>query len=803
MGVIRYKIWKDLWSNKARTLQVVLIISMGAFAIGMIITTRNLVVQGMDDIWATSSPASIGMWASPSVDDETMNILSRIDGVENVDGYAENTAEWRIGDDGEWLPAVVIARRDYEDQKYAKLDLESGAWPGKYTAVTGQGADAVYGAYEGETITLRVAGYERTFTISGTAYDPNAQPPSFGGNAQFFLTQANFEGLFDVAGYNRILAGMESFDQTRALHIANTIDDKLERQGVQSGGMLPPNGERVVSPERHFFQTTMDGIFLVLGVMAVLALGLGLFLVYNTINAIIMQQTDQIGVMKAIGASSWQILAIFLLYVFCFGLLSLLIAIPLGALGGWALNIFLLNSFNAEPGAFAISWPAIIAQLILAIAAPLLVALVPVTAGARITVREAVSSYGLSTHTTLLDRLIAKLKKVSRLVLLTVSNTFRHKWRVALTQITLVLSGLIFMMVMSVGDSTSYTFNDLLFSILNSNINLGLEDSERISRVEALTMQHPDVKAVEMWSISGGSGRPYQNEASDDDPGVTVFGVPAATTLYGYQLREGRWLNESDTYAVVLNQDVAKRMGVSVGDSVTLDLNSTKEVDWLVVGTLFDPLISDSAHVPRNVLLHERVSVGRTNTVWVQIKDGSPLNEQRVVTDLRQMYEANGIDVSPGGILAGQDTSSKIVDIFSTQFGTIITLLAVMALVIGIVGSISLSGVLSLNVIERQREIGVMRAIGAPTWDIIRLFVGEGLILGWLSWLIALPFSLIAGRFMTSALSTALDTEIVYHYTPQGALYWLAIITVLSILASGLPARKATRVSVRQSLAYL
>ena len=83
-----------------------------------------------------------------------------------------------------------------------------------------------------------------------------------------------------------------------------------------------------------------------------------------------------------------------------------------------------------------------------------------------------------------------------------------------------------------------------------------------------------------------------------------------------------------------------------------------------------------------------------------------------------------------------------------------------------------------------------------------RLFVGEGLILGWLSWLIALPISLVAGRVMTGALSAALGTEIVYYYTPQGAIMWLVIITFLAILASGLPARRATHISVRESLAY-
>lgn len=125
-----------------------------------------------------------------------------------------------------------------------------------------------------------------------------------------------------------------------------------------------------------------------------------------------------------------------------------------------------------------------------------------------------------------------------------------------------------------------------------------------------------------------------------------------------------------------------------------------------------------------------------------------------------------------------------------------------MAVLIGVVGSISLSGVLSLGVIERQREIGVMRAIGASSWDIGRLFVGEGLILGWLSWLIAFPLSVPAGRLMTEALSAALGSELIFYYTPQGALRWLVIITVLAALASWLPARRATHISVRESLTY-
>ena len=802
MGVIRYKIWRDLWSNKARTLQVVLIIGMGAFAIGMIITTRNLVVEGMQEIWQETKPAMIGMWLSPGIDENALIGLERVPGVTDIEGFMVNSVEWRLGPDDEWHAGDITAREDYENYHFFKLDLLSGDWPSTNTLVVGQGTDTVFGAYVGEQVTVRVNGRSRVYTIGGALSDPVVQPPSFGGNAQFYASKDTFEEIFNDLNYNRILAGAAQYDEVEIVTIANRLRDKLEKQNVDSGGYLPPAGDRIVNPEKHFFQDTMDAIFLILGVMAALALFLGLFLVYNTINAIISQQVDQIGVMKAIGAHTGQILLIYLLYVFSFGLLSLLLAVPLGVLGGWGLTVFLMDSFNADPGSFAISWQAVYVQVFLALILPMLVALVPVFSGARISVREAVTTYGLSLKPTLLDRLIARMKHVSRLLLLTVSNTFRHKSRVFLTQITLVLSGLIFMMVMSVGDSTTYTFNNVLFTILNSDINMGFEDAERINYIETLTRLNPEVERVEMWAFGGGSIRPREQPESDDDPNVLIFGVEPDTGLYGYQMRNGRWLDMQDRNTVVLNQELARDLGVNVGDWVTFDQGSTGESDWEIVGLLSDPMLTTSAHVPREVLLWEQVSVGRTNTIWVKLKHGDAATEQRVAKELRQLYESKGIDMLPGGILNRQDTSSGVINNLNTQFQAIVMLLATMAVVIGMVGSISLSGVVSLSVIERQREIGVMRAIGASSWDISRMFIGESLILGWLSWLIAFPLSLPAGRVMTEALSSALGFEIVYHYTLQGPFIWLGIITVLAALASWLPARRATHISVQQSLSY-
>ena len=148
MGVIRHKIWSDLWARKARTLQVVLIIAMGAFAIGMIVTTRTLMVSGMEEIWRAVSPATITLWTNPAVGDDTIMALKRIEGLEDVEGYATTGIEWRLSPDDEWSAAALIAR-DYKDQHYTTLDLISGEWPQENTFAVSQGVDVVYGIQEG------------------------------------------------------------------------------------------------------------------------------------------------------------------------------------------------------------------------------------------------------------------------------------------------------------------------------------------------------------------------------------------------------------------------------------------------------------------------------------------------------------------------------------------------------------------------------------------------------------------------------------------------------------------------------
>jgi len=126
-----------------------------------------------------------------------------------------------------------------------------------------------------------------------------------------------------------------------------------------------------------------------------------------------------------------------------------------------------------------------------------------------------------------------------------------------------------------------------------------------------------------------------------------------------------------------------------------------------------------------------------------------------------------------------------------------------LSVIVALVGGIALMGALSIGVIERTKEIGVLRALGARSSTILGIFIMEGILQGLLSWLIAIPISWLASPFVANALGHAMfGATLDYQYNWDAVLLWLGIVLGISILASILPARGATRISVRDSLAY-
>jgi len=192
-------------------------------------------------------------------------------------------------------------------------------------------------------------------------------------------------------------------------------------------------------------------------------------------------------------------------------------------------------------------------------------------------------------------------------------------------------------------------------------------------------------------------------------------------------------------------------------------------------------------------------SSGKALTFRVVAGDGRHTLEAQ--KQLGRLIEAhfNRLGFQIADVRAGKDLEGS-----TTQgLNTLTTFLMIMATLMAVVGSIGLMGTMSLNVMERTREIGVMRAIGASDKIITRMVIVEGLIIGLISWLAGCLLSVPIGKLLSDVISSAIfSAPIAFSFILTGVVIWLALVLLLSVLASILPARNAARLTIREVLAY-
>jgi len=108
-----------------------------------------------------------------------------------------------------------------------------------------------------------------------------------------------------------------------------------------------------------------------------------------------------------------------------------------------------------------------------------------------------------------------------------------------------------------------------------------------------------------------------------------------------------------------------------------------------------------------------------------------------------------------------------------------------------------------MNVLERTREIGIMRAIGADDRSVMQTVIAEGIVIGAISFVLAVLLSVPFTYLLSTIVSLAVfqsPIDVVFTYT--GYAIWLGLVLALSIIASILPAHNAARLTIREVLAY-
>jgi putative ABC transport system permease protein len=358
----------------------------------------------------------------------------------------------------------------------------------------------------------------------------------------------------------------------------------------------------------------------------------------------------------------------------------------------------------------------------------------------------------------------------------------------------LIMAGVVFVMVMSSAASFTYTIN-FLTDTLGLKVLVSFQQPYRVDEITSVIAVQPNVDQVEVQLFQ--TGTVFISKETEKGEDIFVNAFRPESTLIHLPVTSGRWLVPDDDHAVVLNQDRAGKLGVQVGDKVWISLQGGARSEWTVVGTVFDlSNLQRSVYVPLSVYQREVGLTGRATSAWLSTTPDDGATQLQVEKQLREVLNAKGLRVGD------TQTAEVIRTKNEATFGIMTTMLLAMSALIATVGAIGLAGTLSINVLERRREIGVMRAIGASSPTIAGLFIGEGLILGLIAWVIAIPLSIPVGQMFAGVVGQIIQFSVIYQFSWTGAATWLFIIIVLSVLGSAVPAIRATRVSVRESLAY-
>jgi putative ABC transport system permease protein len=805
------KVLIDLWKNRTRTLIVALAIAVGVYAVGVVFNIREMVVREYRSDQDGARMASAIVHTEP-FDDDLAKRIAEIPGVAAAEG--RNIVRTRVHDDtsspvdkrvGKQDDLILVSVPDFAHMQVDAITPLAGKWPPeKREVILERLAPDYLGVEIGQSIVVELDdGTLKTLTIVGTAHDPQKLSPNITNAPTGYVSPETMEalGLGETYTEMHIRVADRPHDEAHIQAIVDEVKDQLERTGRQVFS------QRLIT--ESIADPFIDTIVLILSTFGFLILLLSGFLVVNAMSALITQQIPQIGVMKLIGARRRQIMGLYIVTVLAYGVLAVAVGIPLSILTAQLVMKTLVNSvLNVMADSLATPAYLLTVQAAVGLLLPLLAGLAPVVKGTRITTHKALTegvgvemgAYGQGWTERILGRL-QKIVSLRRPILLAIRNTLRHRVRLAQTLIVLIAGTALFISVLSVWASVNATVESFM-RYHRYDVSVGFERPYRIARLEQVARQVPGVVAVEGWSIGRATrlrpaGRDQRGTKSDS---MDVYAVPAETTFMAPQVSEGQWLPPGGRtlgQRIVVNSDVVDdEPDLQVGDSIVLDI-SGRETAWQVVGIVPTESRGPAIYMDRDAYAYVSRTSGQATHLQVVTEQHDAASQRAMEALLIQQFEARGLEVS------GTETAQVIRSENKVLFTVVVGFLILMALLLAAVGGLGLTTTMSINVLERVREIGVLRAIGASNVSVRQIVLAEGVAMGVLSWVVGTLLSFPISRFMSEELGLALiQVPLSYQYSVVAAVLWFFVLLGVAVVASLGPARNAVRLTIREVLAY-
>jgi putative ABC transport system permease protein len=784
---------RDLWTARGRVAVMIVAVAVALTGIGAMLVARTVVLREAAAAYAATAPAAATLDVDGGVDAALLARVRQLPGV--LDATTRRTVVTRARVGGEWRRMLLFVVAPDDPLRIARFRVEPGRWPAPDgELLVERAALPVLATAPGGTVQIGGAGGAlRPVHVAGVTYDAALAPAEQERTGYGYLTPATAAQL----GYDTTLDQLKIVvaDPSRVDAVASDVAARLGAEGHPVHSISAP-------PNRHPHQNqtnTITGLFLGFALAGLLLAGV---LVATTLGGMLAAQTRQIGVLKAVGATTGQLLRMYLVVTLGLAAASTVLAVAPAVLAGQGLVGLVAGLLNIDLTSREVPVWVFAALAAAGLGVPVLIALVPLGRAARISVRAALDDAGVDGRTGTrrtdrwLARLTTRLARRDRVTMLALRNLLRRRTRLALTLALLACGGALFTTGLNTAAAwQSWVDQGLARRTYTSEIQLASPAPAEAVRSVAATV--PGVSDAEpvltlpATPVGGGGAVEVQRTYPDGGHGRFVLTALAPDTAgVHFEVRSGRWLADGDSGVAVLNQNAVTRLGhPALGSEVTISAQG-RPVRLRVVGTVAE--------------------VGGPAAVYAAAGDPALGQDAGLATGVRIRsagdLQAGSDRVEAALAVAGLRPSGSgltrelrnAVDEHVVIFTDTLVALAVLMAVVGVLG---LGSAMTISVVERTREYGVLQTLGATPATVRRMVLIEGVLTGLAGSLLALlgsiPLSIVVGN-VVGQLTFALPLP----FTPSaaGAVLWIVIALASAATATASSAARAGRLTVAESL---
>jgi putative ABC transport system permease protein len=678
--------------------------------------------------------------------------------------------------------AFLIGETSFAHQTVDVVTVTAGSAPGQGAVLTDV-QNAAYGndvggtggtvrliAGNGTVVSLPISGQARNLT--------GAQIVAQDGFVTLYATAQTVSALSGTRGYTRLAFRLRDQSLPAAHRTVTAIRQYLQTVPGFSGFSDLPE---IRAPGDWPGKSSFTKITNILYVVTLLALLGALVLVSSTMSTLVGEQTNEIATMKAIGARQRQIRRVYLRTAMLLGAIGAIAGALFGILLSWGLTSYFASSLFAISAPLSIDLPVVVASIALGVIGPPLAALPAVRRAARLPLARTLQATGSATGPERrLDRLLRRARFMSRTAQIGLRGVTRRRRRSITTALQVSLAVATLLAFLSLATSVTNTVNQS-WNSYRFNIDAGSMLGQALPpSAEALITSVPGVARVQPL---------LNNNINFRGQDGHVWALPDRP-MYSFHLVSGRLLTAADQSSqarvVVVEQNIARASGTHLGQQVTVS-TAAGPVQLKVVGIVSDQQDNGTVvYAPLSTVQSVLRTPGAVNEYWIQTTSGNQHLIDQTNTRLQDAFAAHGLQMGATieYVGAANDRAAYRGDT---------TAITVLGLLIVAISMVALINTMTMVVLERTREIGILRCIGAHARDVRRIFATEGLTVALAGWLIGIPLGFGLAHAVVSLVQNVFNEHVLFTFPALNIPIALIGTLILALLVMQIPLRRAVR----------